>query len=269
MSQAQERVNHYSQKYNEFQPIRVYGHKKSFLLSAGLISYEEYLTNHWFMRKVDKRVATGVYMIKNSETNEIHPLHDKHYTQENAIEILKSLQSYGVLNLSSRVAADCRLVPIYEGEWIPMTKESWGKDWPNYCMEQTDKSFLKKKNPFLQAEKHRLGKIWLGQHRGWKHLRFENNKLYEIVSGVRGKSLDLGSTGGNRVKVCYHKGELGVFIAQKTDDYKVLKPIETINSMYERESDCEETDCEESECEETDCEESDCEETDCEDDVSL
>jgi len=252
VSQAQERVNHYSQKYNGFQPIRVYGHKKSFLLSAGLICHEEYLTNHWFMRKVDKRVATGAYTIKNTVTNAIHPDYDKYYSEEKAVEILKSLHSYGVVNLSSRIAADCRLVPVYDGEWIPMTKESWNKNWPEYCSEQSDKALIKKKNPFIQAEKHRVGKIWLGQHRGWKHLRYENNKLYEIVSGVRGKSLDLGSTGGTRVKVCYHKGELGVFVAHISGS-KTLKPIQAINSMYERESDCDESDCED----ETDCENDD------------
>ena len=252
VSQAQERVNQYSQKYNAFQPIRVYGHKKTFLLSAGLISYEEYLSNQWFMRKVYKR---DDYMIKNSESNAIHPLHDKPYTKAVAIEILKSLQSFGTRKLASRVESDCRLVPVYKGDWIPMTKEGWKKKWPEFCSEQTDKSFKRMHNPFNRAEKHRMGKIWLGQHRGWKHLRYENNKLYEIVSGIRVKSLDLGSTGGKRVKVCYHKGELGVFIAHKTDDYKVSKPIHSTESMFERESDCEESDCED--------------ETDCEDDISL
>lgn len=45
LSQAQERVNHYDNKYTSgFQPIRVYGSLKTFQLSAGYINYNEYLS---------------------------------------------------------------------------------------------------------------------------------------------------------------------------------------------------------------------------------
>jgi hypothetical protein len=65
-----------------------------------------------------------------------------------------------------------------------------------------------------------IGDVWQGQHRGWKVLDFVDGDLYERPmpgNGLTGpKKLDLGSTGGNRVKVCYKGGELGIFIARCT-----------------------------------------------------
>ena len=54
-SQAVERMNHYSTRYpSGFQPIRIYCHRKTLLLSAGRISYEEFLYNEWEMKKVQQ-----------------------------------------------------------------------------------------------------------------------------------------------------------------------------------------------------------------------
>ena len=229
VSQAQERVNHYEAKYGGFQPIRVYGHKKTFQLSAGQIDYKEYIKNPWFKRKVDRRIATEeVYTIRNTETNTLHHDYDKHYTENEAIKILRSLMSYGKTELSNRLACGGSEVPVYQGEWLPITKETWDTDWSEYCL--THPSFGKMENPFINAEKHRKGEIWLGQHRGWKHLEFSEGKLYQIVSGGR-IQLDLGSTGGDRKTVCYSNGQLGVFIARLTGERK-YKPIMTVNSTY-------------------------------------
>ena len=231
VSQAQERVNHYEQKYGGFQPIRAYGHKKTFQLSAGQIDHKEYLRNPWFMRKVDRRIATEVYTIRNTDTNTLHPIYNKHYTEDDAVEILRTLMSYGEAGLSSRIVCGGGEVPVYEGEWLPITKESWATDWPEYCL--THPSFSKMINPFIQAEKHKKGEIWLGQHRGWKHLEFSEGKLYNIVLGSR-IQLDLGSTGGDRRMVCYNNGQLGVLIARKTAE-RISKPIRATHSMYENE----------------------------------
>jgi hypothetical protein len=227
VSQAQERVNHYEQKYGGFQRIRAYGHKKSFQLSAGQIDYKEYIGNPWFMRKVDRRIATEVYTIRNTDTNTLHPNHNKHYTKNEAIEILRSLMSYGEADLSSRVVCGGSEVPVYEGEWIPITKETWETDWSKYRLTHPE---FGKTNPFDEAEKHKKGEIWLGQHRGWKHLEFSEGKLYNIVSGAR-KQIDLGSTGGDRKTICYNNGQLGVFIAHLIGQRKT-KPIRTKNSMF-------------------------------------
>jgi hypothetical protein len=228
VSQAQERVNHYEQKYGGFQGIRAYGHKKSFQLSAGQIEHKDYIGNPWFMRKVDRRIATEVYTIRNTDTNTLHPNHNKHYTKNEAIEILRSLMSYGDADLSSRIVCGGSEVPVYEGDWIPITKETWETEWSKYCLTHPECS--KMENPFDEAEKHKKGEIWLGQHRGWKHLEFSEGKLYNIVSGAR-KQIDLGSTGGDRKTICYNNGQLGVFIARLIGQRKT-KPIRTKNSMF-------------------------------------
>lgn len=52
IAQAQLRVAHYSSKYGEFQPIRVYGHLKTFLLAAKEITFSDYLNDDWQKKQV-------------------------------------------------------------------------------------------------------------------------------------------------------------------------------------------------------------------------
>ena len=74
ISQAQERVNHYEQRYGGFQPIRVYGHTRTFRLSAGKINYDTFLTNPWEKKKIDVRTSpVPMYRVRSSATG--HALH--------------------------------------------------------------------------------------------------------------------------------------------------------------------------------------------------
>lgn len=59
VSQAQERANHYEQKHGAFQPIHIYGHVKTFALSARLIGHEQYLAQDWSWRVVSKEHPSG------------------------------------------------------------------------------------------------------------------------------------------------------------------------------------------------------------------
>jgi hypothetical protein len=52
VSQAQERVNHYEQTYGGFQPIHIYGHRKTLMLSADKINYEQYDETDWVWRGI-------------------------------------------------------------------------------------------------------------------------------------------------------------------------------------------------------------------------
>jgi hypothetical protein len=52
IAQAQLRVAHYSNKYSEFQPIRVYGHLKTFQLAAKEITFSDYLNDDWQLKGV-------------------------------------------------------------------------------------------------------------------------------------------------------------------------------------------------------------------------
>ena len=72
--QAQERVNHYERKYGGFQRISVYGHRKSFILSASRdqkSEYENYLNNLWMIKKVKKPIP-GFKIVQSQNPSIIH-----------------------------------------------------------------------------------------------------------------------------------------------------------------------------------------------------
>ena len=105
-SQAVERMNHYSTKYaSGFQLIRVYCQCKIFLLSAGRISYEEFLRTEWVKKKVprgtqgrrqrhcsDEDEEPKLFRIqKNDHTHEIHPEYPNPITETEARRVLMDL----------------------------------------------------------------------------------------------------------------------------------------------------------------------------------
>jgi len=232
ISQAQERVNHYEQRYGGFQPIRIYGHTRTFKLSAGLINYATFLTDAWEKKKIDVRTSpVPMYRVRSTAAG--HALHaecpEAGLTETAADRLLQRLGCYADISLSQRVAGRVRDVRTYAASWIAATKETWDTAWASVPAEGTRDAT---RNPFLAAEAYRLADgTWQGQHRGWKVLDFVGGELYERVAGAAPKKLDLGSTGGNRVKVCYKDGVLGVFIARCTGTRKE-NTLRAYNSMY-------------------------------------
>ena len=231
ISQAQERVNHYEQRYGGFQSIRVYGHTRSFKLSARLIDYAAFLTNEWEKKKIDVRTSpVPMYRVRSSAGHALHAeCPETGLTEVAADRLLQRLGCYADISLSQRVAGRVRPIRTYAASWIPATKETWDTAWAAVPAEGARDAT---RNPFLAAEEHRLADgTWQGQHRGWKVLDFVGGELYERVAGAAPKKLDLGSTGGNRVKVCYNNGVLGVFIARCTGT-RMLNTLYAYNSMY-------------------------------------
>ena len=232
ISQAQERVNHYEQRYGGFQRIRVYGHTRTFKLSAGVIDYATFLTDAWEKKKIDARTSpVPMYRVRSTAAG--HALHaecpEGGLTETAADRLLQRLGCYADISLSQRVAGRVRDVRTYAASWIAATKETWDTAWASVPAEGTRNAT---RNPFLAAEAHRLPDgTWQGQHRGWKVLDFVGGELYERVQGAAPKKLDLGSTGGNRVKVCYKDGVLGVFIARCTGT-RQENTLRAYNSMY-------------------------------------
>lgn len=103
-SQAFERVNHYSTKYSSgFQHIRIYCHEKTMLLSAGRISYDEYIERpQWIMKKQYK--AETYQILKNDRTQRLHPDHPNPMTQHQANNVLLDLKCDKIYTkLSARV----------------------------------------------------------------------------------------------------------------------------------------------------------------------
>ena len=91
-SQAFERPNHYSTKYSSgFQRIRIYCHEKTMLLSAGRISYDEYIEPpQWMMKK--QYNAETYQIVKNDRTRRLHPDHATPLTQSQASAVLLDLK---------------------------------------------------------------------------------------------------------------------------------------------------------------------------------
>ena len=228
VSQAQERVNHYEQKYGGFQPILVYGHRRTFMLSAGLIDYATFLKDDWKKKKIDVRTSPEErYRVLSSATNTRHPSCPEEGMKEADVDhLLQELGCYADISLSARIAGSVRQVRTYTGTWAAVTKETWD----TFRVDQ-EELVTRARNPFDAAERRRLPDgTWMGQHRGWKLLECVENDLYHRVDGEL-KKLDLGSTGGNRIKICYKGGELGVFIARCTGT-RTMDTLRAFNSMY-------------------------------------
>ena len=108
----------------------------------------------------------------------------------------------------------------YKLDWFSTTKDTWENDWGNYCTENPGKEVEGRfQNPFVASEKHMSpSNLWQGQHRGWKVLKFVNDKLFECDDTLTIlKELDAGSTGSDKLRkcVCYNRdNQLGVFIAR-------------------------------------------------------
>ena len=226
LSQAQERTNHYDSTYGGFQPIHIYGNVKNHRLSAGQIHYEDYLTPDWDKKKIDKRTSTEERYLVRSTSKVLHPeCPQAGLTEKGADQLLQRLGCYADTVLSARIRGGVRDVPIYEGMWKEATQDTWKEVWTEHG------SGKKVRNPFDAAVSKRLPTgIWLGQHRGWKHLTCIESELYEVLHDTL-KKLDLGATGNDRNKVCYCEGVLGVFLVKKVG-VRTENTLTAYKSMY-------------------------------------
>lgn len=237
ISQAQERVNHYEARYGQFQEIRVYGHKKTFQLSAGLIDYATYLKDYeWKKKKIDVRISPNdMYrVVKNGVLHPTCP--ESGLSNFQANRLLQEIGCYADLSLSSRVAGSQRMMPTYEGKWLSASKDSWEVDWKKHQQTNPElNDLVNVRNPFIAAENHRLPTgEWQGQHRGWKLLKSIGDVLHQCNPGMKPKRLDLGSTGGHRIKVCYNEHEeLGIFVVRQTGS-RMVNTLTTFKSMYKQ-----------------------------------
>ena len=232
ISQAQERVNHYEQRYGGFQPILVYGHTQTFKLSAGEINYEAFLKYAWEKRKIDARVSPEP-MFRVRSTAAGHAPHpdcpEAGLTEVAADRLLQRLGCFADMSLSARVTGKVREVRTYSAVWRAVTKETWGAFWPAFRDDPANGLVPAEgtrdgtRNPFVAAEPYRLPDgTWQGYHRGWRLLDFERD-----IVGDEG----WGATDGRRIKVCYKGGLLGVSIARCTG-VRRENTLRAYQSMY-------------------------------------
>jgi len=229
VSQAQERVNHYTQKYGGFQPIRVFGSMSTFKLSARQIDYASFYNP--FKWKL-KEIETG-FLVCSFDGRMLHPNCPPQGLPETAAEDL--IRTYKKHSLSMRVHGKAIIVPTYEAVWHPFTPENWDAEWPQF-RDNPASGLLPEEwehthNPFTTASLHRLPNgIWRGYHRGWVQLEWKD-ALYEKKGRMLQKVDTAYMDRKPRKKICYRDGELGViFLFARGEEY--VETLRSSKSMY-------------------------------------
>ena len=238
ISQAQERVNHYNTKYaTGFQPIEVYGHMKTFLLSAGKITYTEYLHHDWKAKKLDKRVAArqgyteDVYTIQSTEdSRHLHPDYPNPLTQEEADRALQELGCFAEVKMSARVKGTIKTSAVVKAEFHPCDDRTCEKLITELKNHPYVKDKLKRgfRDPFLNSA--RIGKAedgrWKGNLRGYD--------VFEYESDIEAKPGWGMADGRPRLTICYNKGVLGLALRYQTDETVEENTLKSHNSMYKK-----------------------------------
>ena len=237
-SQAQERVNHYSTKYpGGFQPIKIYGHKKTFELSARRITYDAYMKkNEWMKKKVDRRhgLSDELYEIKTTTQPYIcHPEYRGRYTLDEANRILQDIGCSTNTTISSRVNGGVTEKKTFKTNFCECNKDNFNERFRDKLRELNITS--KNHNPFNLSEKQ--GKTPEGKYKGcwrssgkreWRvldyHRDIESSHDKQAGGGI-GES-------GCRIVICYQNESLGVAIIYDSGETETVNTLETHNSMY-------------------------------------
>jgi len=235
ISQAQERVNHYKKRYKGFQPIVVYGHKRTFLLSAKRITYAQYLEDYaWEKKKVDVRTSHGVILYRVRSTSAGHALHadcpESGMPEKIADRLLQDLGCFADMTISQRVTGGVRKVGDYVSHWRKVTPETWDTFWPSF---RSDPSIgmapadgLRTQNPFVRAAARGLidGK-WQGYRNGPRVLDYDLDVAPKPGCGMGYEDNAM------RINICYKGGVLGVAII-RCRGTRMLNTLAAFNSMY-------------------------------------
>ena len=231
VSQAQERVNHYKQRYGDrFQPIRVYGHLKSWEMSAKKISYSTYINNEWTKRKVDRRTAgdAELYRILNSATGAVHPEHRAPMAESAADEILLNLGCGATVNVSARVRGGVKTVPDIVCSFHPCTRDT-------YSGVAALAAFPT--NPFIASVREMAAHPdrWplvggqIGNLREWGVYE------YDYIVRNKGNRMSVQSVARDprgRITICYNDGVLGVALRKPTGRTRTEDTMTAFQSMY-------------------------------------
>jgi hypothetical protein len=231
VSQAQERVNHYEGKYGGFQPIEVYGHLKTFLLSAKRIKYSEY-KNEWKLKKVQGKDQYRVVHVDNLDQD--HPNCPQPVPFEEAEFILQDLGEYGKIEISERVSGSIEMKREIVVDFIPCNKDTFDNDAMPYIkdilsfydnnVENKDHKF---KNPFVNSQSKGLKNgRWKGYLRSWEVFDYDIDILPKPGWGM--------SDGVPRLTICYKNNILGVAVRCATGDYEEVNSLTTHSSMYRK-----------------------------------
>jgi len=245
ISQAVERVNHYGQKYGGFQPIRIYCHKKTLLLSADKIKYDAYTEDLWEGRKVNRRTSgdVEVYQIRTTALpHSLHPSYPDPVDGKTRDFILQELECYAKCALSARIKGRVVHKIKYETSFHAVTPDTWeslihSADSPLRMVTRN-----KFKNPFPLSKTHSRGDdgtvpegAWKGRlaaRKGeslWRVLQYKDVK--DVSSWGHTDIQEDGMDKALRV-ICYNNGVLGVAVRIDTGDREKVSTLKAFRSMY-------------------------------------
>ncbi len=241
ISQAQERCNHYDTKYDSgFQPIRIYGHLKTFLLSSKRILYSEYLNVEWKMYKINVRrcrklgLEETLYEIKN-KVGELHPQYYNALTEDEAKEVLMSIDCYfSNVVLSSRVKGDVRDLPVFNLYWFECNKDTFETRLEEIIDSPEAEDAFKEcepkyrpSNPFKVKTRPPAKEDGMehGYLRGWNVLSYDLDIVKQPGWGLSGYTKP-------RLTICYKDGVLGVALRWNTGNTEEKDRLTAYKSMY-------------------------------------
>lgn len=221
-SQALERVNHYTDRYNGFQSIRVYGHKKTFELSARRINYETYLNSEWVKKKV--RGETSFIIRRSIGEHEPHPLYPNPMNEEECDRALQEIGCFAEVNVSPRVKGNVSKLRVYGCEFEPCNKDMFPALKATFEQRFHPHRFM---DPFINSEAQGLENgQYKGQLRGWSVLDFKTQVETQPGWGVTSEN--------PRLTICYKDGVLGIAIRYDTGITVPQDTLTAFKSMYKR-----------------------------------
>lgn len=226
-SQAQERPNHYEAKYGGFQPIRIFGHVKTFQLSAGMITHKQYLQKSDYKKqKVDRRTSGDqvVYQIKDSVDNSLHPQHNGMYSETDADNILSNLGCPVVApQLSARVKGSIKQHQEITCEFRPCTNETFA----SLGLPIRDNPFLRSIEEMAKyPDRYPAQNGQIGYLRNWKVWN------YTDIEEQKGWGLCINRT-ISRATICYKDGVLGIALRRLTGVITTESSLTSYKSMYD------------------------------------
>jgi len=228
LAQAQQRPNHYTSKYEGgFQRIRIYGHKPTFELSAGVISYQQYINLEYSKKKVTN---DNKFRIIHSINRTPHPEFSNEYSEQRTEEILAIIGCLATPLLSARLKGGIRDIIITDSQFIPCDSETFEEiALPQINLVCPNQTF---QNPFTRAAEHRdeSGKF-MGYLREWKVLDYETEiKQSRWGFSLRHLNCPLEQRSG-RITICYDNNILGVAI-RKPVGKESVDSLTTTKSQY-------------------------------------
>ena len=241
-SQAIERPNHYLTKYNSgFQPIRIYCHRKTMLLSAGMISYDEFLYNEWEMKKVrqierrrlehqpqpEPRQQPMFRIQKSDHTRQIHPEYPNPMAESEARAVLMDLEcekrppklsSRVTGNIDEKVIIDSRIVPCSSAEEFEILKSEKKLNNKDGLGPRTNlfESYAPDPEDLVQRFKSNI--------RGIRKAR--------TVDEIKHENWGVNEKNRSRRHICYTENGECVILIQSFDGYREVDGLTSQGSMY-------------------------------------